>query len=356
MPARREFLTTLGAGLAAAASPRLAAGGPGGKPNILLVIGDDMTWHDCEPYGSKQVKTPHMARLARQGIRFDAMFTATAMCAPTRQQLYTGLFPVRNGAYPNHSGVYPTTRSLPHYLEALGYRVGLIGKTHFKPRRCYPFERLKGGPSNTKAIAAFVNRDKTQPYCLIVASHEPHKAWTKGPQDAYQPDAVRVPPYLVDTAVTRREMTKYFAEITHVHQHHLPQRPRQRRPRLLDRQGQDRPRRRGPRPRPRLPAPPRRGTLRPDPRPLGAAQRRRRARLRQGQGHPPPAPRRLDGPAGRPGHRDRAPGPPAPAGRPQEEAKEALTTSQTTGTGFQSVDEGIPRASPRRARLRTAWR
>ena len=215
MTTRRTFLKAIGASLAVGAIGRAA---PATKPSILLVIGDDMTWSDCEPYGSRQVRTPHMARLARAGIRLDAMFTATAMCAPTRQQLYTGLFPVRNGAYPNHSGVHPTVRSLPHHLKALGYRVGLIGKTHFKPRECYPFEFLKGGgkggASNTQAIAEFVNRDKSQPYCLIVCSNEPHTPWSKGDASASPPDKLAVPPYLVDTPVTRQGLAKYFAEIT----------------------------------------------------------------------------------------------------------------------------------------------
>ena len=214
MTTRRTFLRAVGAGLAAGAIGRAA---PARKPNILLVIADDMTWCDCEPYGSRQVKTPHMARLAREGVRFDAMFTATAMCAPTRQQLYTGMFPVRNGAYPNHSAVYPTTRSLPHHLKALGYRVALIGKTHFKPRQCYPYEFLsggKGGASNTQAIAEFVNRDKAQPYCLIVCSNEPHTPWSKGDASAYHPARLSVPPYLVDSPGTREGLVKYYAEIT----------------------------------------------------------------------------------------------------------------------------------------------
>lgn len=220
---RRSFLGAAGAGLAGvglagAAASRTVRDAPSGeKPSVLLVIGDDMTWRDCEPYGNTEVRTPHLARLAREGIRFDAMFTATAMCAPTRQQLYTGMFPVRNGAYPNHSAVYPGVKSLPHHLKRLGYRVGLIGKTHFKPRESYPFEILrggKGGASNTRAIAQFVNRDPAQPYCLIVCSNEPHTPWSKGNPRAYVARTLTVPPYLVDSAATRQALTKYYAEIT----------------------------------------------------------------------------------------------------------------------------------------------
>ncbi len=216
---RRDFLKAMGLGAAAMVLPSglSSAQARPRKPNIMLIIGDDMLWQDCEPYGNKEVRTPNMARLAAQGMRFDRMFTATAMCAPTRQQLYTGMFPIRNGAYPNHSAVYDGTRSLPHHLKALGYRVGLIGKTHFKPASSYPFEMLAGGKkgaSNTKAIAEFVNRDKKQPYCLIVCSNEPHGPWDKGDPSAYDAGKLTVSPFLVDTKVTREAMTKYFAEIS----------------------------------------------------------------------------------------------------------------------------------------------
>ncbi len=187
------------------------------KPNVMLVIADDMCWRDCQPYGNREIPTPNMTRLAAEGMRMDAMFTATAMCAPTRQQLYTGVFPVRNGAYPNHSRVYDGTRSVVHHLGKLGYRVGLIGKTHFKPRESFPFEILpggKGGASNTKAIAEFVDRDKSQPYCLMVCSNEPHTPWSKGDPSRFDAAKLTVPPYLVDNEQTRAGLVKYYAEIT----------------------------------------------------------------------------------------------------------------------------------------------
>ncbi len=197
------------------------AGAGSKRPNIMLIIGDDMTWEDCGPYGSKQVPTPNMARLAQEGMCFDAMFTSTAMCAPTRQQLYTGMYPVRNGAYPNHSKVYDGVKSLPLYLKKLGYRVGLIGKRHFGPPESFPFEAVgrksnKKGASDTTAIAQFVDRNKNQPYCLIVASNEPHTPWSKGDVSAYNAGQLTVPPYLVDCPQTRESLTKYYAEITYL--------------------------------------------------------------------------------------------------------------------------------------------
>lgn len=184
-------------------------------PNIMLVIADDMTWRDCGPYGNSEVRTPNLSKLASEGMCFDACFTSTAMCAPTRSQLYTGMWPVRNGAYPNHSAVRPDTKSIAHHLQGLGYRVGLIGKTHIKPKDSFPFEYFGGkdGASDTAAIAEFVNRDKKQPYCLVVASNEPHTPWNKGDASRYPPAKLTLPPYLEDTPETRQALSQYYAEI-----------------------------------------------------------------------------------------------------------------------------------------------
>ena len=117
------------------------------QPNILIVIADDLHWSDMGCMGNEQVRTPNIDRLAKEGKAFDAAFTSTAMCAPTRQQLLTGLWPVRSGAWPNHSGVYKGVRSLPHHLQDLGYRTAHMGKGHIKPGSSYPFEKLGDVPS-----------------------------------------------------------------------------------------------------------------------------------------------------------------------------------------------------------------
>ena len=54
------------------------------RPNVLLVLADDMTYHDSGAYGSDMVRTPNIDRLAREGMLFQRMFTSTAMCSPTR--------------------------------------------------------------------------------------------------------------------------------------------------------------------------------------------------------------------------------------------------------------------------------
>ena len=76
--------------------------GGAAPPSLLLIIADDCTWSDMEVYGG-QAATPHLNRLAAEGMKFSHCFQAAPMCSPTRHCLYTGLYPVRSGAYPNHT-------------------------------------------------------------------------------------------------------------------------------------------------------------------------------------------------------------------------------------------------------------
>lgn len=112
----------------------------GKRPNIIFIMGDDLSMTDIEPYGSTQVHTPNMTRLAREGLCLDNMFNMIPICAPTRQSLLTGLGPVRNGAWPNHSYIYSGIKTLPTYLKDLGYNVALAGKRHYGPEASFPFD------------------------------------------------------------------------------------------------------------------------------------------------------------------------------------------------------------------------
>jgi len=179
------------------------------KPNIVLLLADDMTWSDCEPYGSQNVPTPNLRKLAEQGMRFDNMFTATAMCSPARQMLFTGLFPVRSGAFPNHSQVRLGVQSIVQHLTLLGYTVSLEGKRHFGPKESFPFEKR-----NLKRV---LEREE-RPFCHIIASDDPHKPWTTGDVSAFDPEKITVPPHLIDTPETRRQLCQYYAEIANLDQ------------------------------------------------------------------------------------------------------------------------------------------
>lgn len=111
-------------------------GASGRRPNILVILGDDLGWADLSSYGAPHIRTPNLDRLARQGVRFTNAYSGSATCSPTRFSLYTGRYPGRTpgglaepianraqGLDPNH----PTLASL---LKKAGYATALIGKWH----------------------------------------------------------------------------------------------------------------------------------------------------------------------------------------------------------------------------------
>jgi len=187
------------------------------RPNFLFVIADDCTFRDIGCYGG-QAHTPNIDRLATEGMRFTQCFQAAPMCSPTRHNIYTGLYPVKSGAYPNHTFAKPGTKSVVHYLEPLGYRVALSGKRHIGPREVFPFESIGSGNNpDFEAIDTFLSecREKETPFCLFACSNEPHSPWNKGDASRYDPAKVKLPPYFVDTPTTRDNMSRYLAEITY---------------------------------------------------------------------------------------------------------------------------------------------
>ena len=196
-------------------------------PNLLIFMADDMTFTDLGCYGNPDVKTPAIDKLATEGKRFTKFYNPTPTCSPLRQSLYTGIYPIRNGAHPNHSQVYEGVKSLPHYLRPLGYRVAIVGKRHEAPAEAFPFEMLGGshGDSGKTPDGAdlpldkareFIQRDADQPWCLVVSSNQPHTPWNRGDALVYPPEKLTVPPYLVDTPETREGLSKYYAEITYM--------------------------------------------------------------------------------------------------------------------------------------------
>ena len=101
-------------------------------PNIVIYLADDQNAWDYQIHGNDQVDTSHYDRLVREGMSFSNAYTAQAICAPTRSQLFTGLFPVRNGCMANHLPV-KKVKDINDYFSDLGYEVILAGKGHIKP-------------------------------------------------------------------------------------------------------------------------------------------------------------------------------------------------------------------------------
>jgi N-acetylglucosamine-6-sulfatase len=102
------------------------------RPNLLLIVVDDLRWDDIGPAGHPFVKTPHIDRLAREGARFVNAFAVTPLCSPSRASLLTGLYTDRHGILDNtdrsrRSHALPT---IARQLQAAGYRTGFVGKWH----------------------------------------------------------------------------------------------------------------------------------------------------------------------------------------------------------------------------------
>ncbi|MDO8542029.1 MAG: sulfatase [Opitutaceae bacterium] len=189
------------------------------RPNFLLIIADDCTYSDLGVYGG-QGRTPHLDRLAGEGMKFTRCFQAAAMCSPTRHALYTGLYPVKSGAYPNHTMAYEWVKSIASYLQPAGYRTYLSGKTHINPLSVFPFQysaRADDGNPDPEAFdRALTDAAKTgSPFLFIAASHEPHGPWDKGDPSKYPPASLQLPPIWADTPETREAFSRYLAEITY---------------------------------------------------------------------------------------------------------------------------------------------
>lgn len=184
------------------------------RPNIVIFIADDHGRDDYSFRGHPDLATPAVDALRQRGMWLTRMASPTAMCAPARSALYTGLWPQRNGCYMNHGETRRRVRALPHYLEPLGYRVVLAGKSHVKPSSVYAFETQPLiGPRNSRtfdfeALAEVFNG--SQPFCVIAASNEPHAPHG---EPAHDPASITVPAHLADTPVSRSKWVHYLGDV-----------------------------------------------------------------------------------------------------------------------------------------------
>jgi len=131
---RRAFLKRAGAmaagalgwvgAAAAATSPR--------KPNVLLVLTDDQGWGDLGVHGNRNLKTPHIDTLARDGARLDRFYVCP-VCSPTRAELLTGRYHVRGGVYSTSTGgerLDLDEKTIGQTFKAAGYATAAFGKWH----------------------------------------------------------------------------------------------------------------------------------------------------------------------------------------------------------------------------------
>lgn len=94
-------------------------------PNIVLILTDDLGYADLTPYGATAIATPHLERLAREGVRLTQFYAAAPVCTPSRAALLTGRYPIRTHMT---MPLYPTGSFMQHVLNAIGfYAYGVLG-------------------------------------------------------------------------------------------------------------------------------------------------------------------------------------------------------------------------------------
>ncbi len=109
------------------------------KPNIIIILADDLGYGDLSCYGHPTIRTPYLDQMAKEGMRFTQFYVAANVCSPSRAALLTGRLPLRNGMageqrvvlFPNSSGGLPASEiTIAEALKSAGYSTGIIGKWH----------------------------------------------------------------------------------------------------------------------------------------------------------------------------------------------------------------------------------
>jgi arylsulfatase A-like enzyme len=228
---RRESLKALGAAAGLPAldvlegvlrQPRPARD----APNILFFLTDDQQQAAMSAYGNRILRTPHMDRIAADGLRFTEAFVTNSLCAPSRASFLTGLYShahgvITNGDGPlwrNQPGLRSDQLTFPHLLRQAGYHTMLAGKWHirswptgFDQWNILPGQgayhdpemvangvrvKLRGHVEDAigdQALVLLRERPKDTPFCLLCWFKAPHRDWRPAARFEKVFDAVDVP-------------------------------------------------------------------------------------------------------------------------------------------------------------------
>lgn len=197
--------------LALAFIVRAADTGPAARPNILWLVAEDFTYTFASAYGDPLARTPTFDRLAREGILFERAYSTSAVCAPTRASIITGMYAPSLGTQHMRSNVpLPSwLRYFPAYLRDAGYYTTNNAKTD------YNAAVLDGTWDRNGAQAHYKNRKPGQPFFAVFNFNESHESSLhKRFPLTTDPAKVRIPAYLPDTPEVRTDIAQYFDRVS----------------------------------------------------------------------------------------------------------------------------------------------
>ena len=202
------------------------------RPNIVLLVADDLGWKDLGCYGDEQISTPHIDGLATEGVRFSNAFVAAPSCSPSRASIITGQHPHSNGVTGlthrhKRQMLSPFKTTLADVLDQSGYNTAFEGKWHvapYLPTGWYGYaERLSGIlpkdfwiRSSNQAIA-FIEENRSNAFYLELNYMDTHRddqgEFHFVEEFPVDPEKIAVPGYyaLPNWPEIREEVAKYYS-------------------------------------------------------------------------------------------------------------------------------------------------
>lgn len=219
----------------------LAWAAPAARPNIVLIIADDLAWDDVGAFGHPTIRTPHLDKMARDGMRFDRAFVTASSCSPSRSSLITGRYPHSADAEQLHWPLPKEQVSFVELLRAAGYWTGAAGKWHLGNPAKQRFDVVREAdpagfslPTGAQAgsttmliqakgdiqsgctdwVPLLKERPRDKPFFVWLAALDPHRDYEEKISDnPMPPEQVIVPPHLPDTPAVRKELAQYYDEV-----------------------------------------------------------------------------------------------------------------------------------------------
>ena len=203
--------------------------------NIIYIMSDDHSEQTISCYDQRLGLTPNIDRLAREGVRFTNSFVANSISGPSRACLLTGKHSHKNGFATNKDRFDGSQQTFPKLLQTAGYQTAIIGKWHLEsePTGFNYWEILPGQGSyynpdfitqdgikrdtgyvtdliTEKSIRWLINRNKNQPFCLLIHHKAPHRNWIPKIEDiyAYEKCTFPLPENFIDTYENRVAASK----------------------------------------------------------------------------------------------------------------------------------------------------